>query len=167
MRVGLVAIGTSLAVLAAPWPGAPAPEPPEARVSLDLRDADVRQIAAALLEVSGLQGAVDPGVECRLTLKVHRLSWLKTLQTVLNACGLGYEEEGTLVRIATRERLLSEAAERRRLRELREETRSGRVALMRLSYARAREMAPLLGKLLAPHADVAYDERTNTLILVE
>jgi type IV pilus assembly protein PilQ len=167
MRVGLVAIGTCLAVVATPWPGAPDPRPPEARVSLDLRDADVRQIAAALLEVSGLQGAIDPGIECTLTLKVHRLGWLKTLQTVLNACGLGYEEEGTVVRIATRARLLSEAAERRRRRELREETPSGRVALVRLSYARAREMAPLLGKLLTPHADVVYDERTNTLILVE
>jgi type II secretory pathway component GspD/PulD (secretin) len=72
-----------------------------------------------------------------------------------------------VVRIATRARLLSEAAEGRRRGELREETRSGRVALVRLSYARAREMAPLLGKLLTPHADVVYDERTNTLILVE
>jgi type IV pilus assembly protein PilQ len=166
-RVLLVSIGTALAVLSAPWPRARAAEAPEARVSLDLRDADVRQVAHVLLEVSGLQGVLDPGIACRLTLKVHRLSWLKTLRTVLDACGLGYEEEGTVVRIATRERLLSEAAERRRLAELREETRSNRVALVRLSYARAREMAPLLERLLPPHATVAYDERTNTLILVE
>jgi type IV pilus assembly protein PilQ len=139
----------------------------EARVSLDVRDTDVHDLVAALLQVSGLQSIFDPGISCRLTLKVHELSWLKALQATLNACALGYEEEGTVVRIATRERLRSEAAEERRLAELKQETRSNRVALVRLSYGRAREMAPLLKKVLSSRAEVTYDDRTNTLIIID
>ena len=156
-----------VAALSLPGPCTGAADAPEARVSLDVRDADVHEITSALLEVSDLQGVFDPGIACRLTLRVHELSWLKALRATLDACGLGYEEEGTVVRITTRERLRSETAERRRLAELKQATRSNRVVRLRLSYARAREMAPLLKRLLSPHADVAYDDRTNTLIIID
>jgi len=143
-----------------------AAETPEARISLDLKEADVRTVADALLQVSGLQAVVDPEVSCRLTLKVHQLSWLRALQAALTACGLSYEGDGSVVRIATRERLRSELVERRRLAELKQESRPDRLTLVRLSYARAREMAPLLEKLLSPHTHVVYDDRTNTLVFV-
>jgi hypothetical protein len=37
---------------------------------------------------------------------------------------------------------------------------------LRLSYARAQAMAPLLDRILAPGGRVSYDERTNTLLVV-
>ncbi len=156
--------------IAVSWGGpglAAAADKAEARISLDAREADVRDLVGALLQVSGLQSVIDPDVSCRLTLKVHELSWVAAFQATLNACGLGYEEEGTVVRIATRERLRSELAERRRLNESRQESGPPRLTLVRLSCARAREMAPLLKKLLPPRADVVYDDRTNTLILID
>lgn len=158
---------TLVAILSSQGTRAVRADAPEARVSLDLREADVRDVVGALLQLSGLQSVFDPGISCRLTLKVHELSWRKSLQATLNACALGYEEEGSVVRIATRERLRSETAERRRLAEQKEELRSHRLELVRLSYARAREMAPLLKRLLPPHAGVVYDDRTNTLILID
>jgi type IV pilus assembly protein PilQ len=165
LRSATVAAGLTFAWGWAPCAGGA--DTPEARVSLDAREADVREVAGALVQASGLQSAFDPDISCRLTLNVHELSWRKAFEATLDACGLAYEEEGTVVRIATRERLRSELAERRRLNELRQQSRPGRVALVRLSYARAREMAPLLKKLLSPRADVVYDDRTNTLIVVD
>jgi type II secretory pathway component HofQ len=89
------------------------------------------------------------------------------LEATLNACGLAYEEEGSVVRVATRARLTAEATDRRRLAEMRSQRPAGRVALFRLSYARARDVAPLVRKHLSHRSQVIYDERTNTLIIAD
>ena len=39
--------------------------------------------------------------------------------------------------------------------------------VIRLSYARAAEVASLLKKYLSPRGDVAYDARTNTLFVTD
>ncbi len=142
-------------------------EAPEARVTLDVKQRGIQDIVAALVEASGLQVIFDPEVSCKVTVKVHETSWLTAFRASLNACGLGYEEEGNVVRIATRARLTAEAAERRRLVEEQRQRPGNRVELFRLSYARAREMAPLLAKVLSGRERVVYDERTNTLIIVD
>jgi type II secretory pathway component GspD/PulD (secretin) len=137
----------------------------EAGVTLDVRDADIHEIVGALLEVPGLQVVFDPGLSCRLTISVKALSWVKVLEESLDACALGYEEDGRVVRIATRARFTQEAADRRRLEEQAPATRPRRLALFRLSYARARELAPLIKSRLSPGGDAVYDERSNTLII--
>jgi type IV pilus assembly protein PilQ len=159
--------GTCLALAAALALGpAAAGEPGEARVSLDLKDAPVVDIVSVLAEVGGFQVVFDPGITCRLTMKIHEARWRSVLDTALSACALGREEEGDIVRVATVSRLKEEAAARRRLEEERRTAPVGRVDSFRLSYARAERMAPLLQRTLPATARVTYDSRTNTLILV-
>jgi type IV pilus assembly protein PilQ len=138
----------------------------EARVSLDLKDAPVVDVVSVLAEVGGFQVVFDPGIACRLTMKVNEARWRPVLDTALSACGLGREEEGDILRIATVSKLRQEAEARRKLDEERRMAPVGRVESFRLSYARAQEMASLLQRTLPPTARVTYDPRTNTLILV-
>jgi type IV pilus assembly protein PilQ len=142
-----------------------AADAPEARVTLDVKEAAIQDVVSALAEAADLQVVLEPGAACRLTLSVRALPWRKVLEATLNACGLAYEAEGGVVRVATRARLTAEATGRRRLAEMRSQRPVGRVALFRLSYARAREMAPLIRKHLSDQGQVIYDERTNTLII--
>jgi type IV pilus assembly protein PilQ len=142
--------------------GAGAGEP---RVSLDARDAPIVDIMRVLAEAGGFQVVFDTGIDCRLTLKLHETRWRSVLDTALSACRLGLEEEGDILRVAPIARLQEEAAARRRLEQERRATPSGRLALFRLSYARARELAPLLDRILTPAGRVSYDPRTNTLIV--
>jgi type II secretory pathway component HofQ len=137
----------------------------EARISLDVKDAPVVDIVRVLAETGGFQVVFDPGITCRLTMKVNEARWRRTLDTALSACALGLEEEGDILRVAPLSRLREEAAGRRRLEEERRAAGAGRLALFRLSYARAQEMAPLLERLLAPAGRVTYDPRTNTLMV--
>ena len=104
-----------------------------ARVSLDLKDAPVQDIVRLLAELGGFQVVFDPGVECKLTLRLHEARWLAVLDTTLRACGLGYEEEGDILRVAKTSRLMEESAARRRLEEERAQGGSGRITLFRLS----------------------------------
>jgi type IV pilus assembly protein PilQ len=118
-----------------------------------------------LAEAGGFQVVFDPDITCRLTMKLSGARWRSVLDATLSACGLGCEEEGNVLRVAPVSRLREEAEARRRLEDERRRTRSGRLESFRLSYARAQEMAPLLGRLVSPAGRVAYDARTNTLIV--
>ena len=139
----------------------------EALVALDVKNGTATDIVQALAEVAGLQAVLDPDVACRLTLKLNAVSFTLAFESVLRACGLGYEGEGNVLRVATIAHLRQEAADRRRLAEARSSSRPRGEVRLRLSYARAAEMAPKVKRFLSPRGEVAYDERTNTLILMD
>jgi type IV pilus assembly protein PilQ len=139
----------------------------EARISLDLKDAPVEDVMRVLSEVGGFQLVMDHVPPCTLTLKLTDVRWIQALDLSLRACSLDRQEEGDVIRVATLARFLEESAARRRLDEEREKAPAGRLSLFRLSYARASQMAPLLKRLLAPRGDVYYDERTNTVIIID
>lgn len=150
-------------VAAALGPGALGAEG-EARVSIDVKDAPAVDVVRVLVEAGGLQVVFDPGLECRLSATLHEVRWPRALDTILAACGLAYELEGGVLRVATLSRLREEAAARRRLEEERGAAPQGRLARIRLSHARAQETAPLLQRIL-PAGRVTYDARTNTLLV--
>lgn len=160
----LLPIVVAATVAAPPGPG-PTPGEERASVSLDVREGSVREIAGALLELGGFQVVFDPDVRCDLTVRVREVEWLLALDTALRACGLGREEAGGVVRVATLARLREEAERRRSLDAARGQTPSGELARFRLSYARAAEMAPLIDRLVSPRGRVTVDPRTNTLIV--
>ncbi len=149
-------------LVAAAVAGAPAGE---ARLSLDAKDAQVRDVVSLLAELGGFQAVFDPDTQCTLTLRLHDARWQTVLETTLRACGLAQEEEAGVMRVARRSRLAEEAAARRRLAEERARGGPDRIALFRLSYARAEALAPLVRSRLPPRSDVTWDARTNTLIV--
>jgi type IV pilus assembly protein PilQ len=138
----------------------------EARISLDVREADVQDVARLFAEIGGFQLVMDPGTSCRVTLKLNAVRWEQAFATVLRSCGLAREEDGGIVRVSTSARLTEEARAQRALDEARESARPRSASLLRLSYAKAAELAPVLSKML-PGAEVTWDARTNTLIVVD
>jgi type IV pilus assembly protein PilQ len=137
---------------------------PSPRVSVDLKEADVRAVAAALAETGGVQIVMDPDVRCSITVALRRAAWPAALDACLKACGLGLEGEGALWRAAPLARLAAETAAARELAQARGRRARRSVESIRLTYARAEEMAVIVRKLL-PGADVSHDARTNTLFV--
>jgi type IV pilus assembly protein PilQ len=131
-------------------------------IALDVKDAQAPEIIQVLAETAGLQVVFDPGLSCRLTLKLNAVSYERAFETVLRACRFDYEGEGNVLRVATIARLSQEASERRRLADAQREAAPRREVRLRLSYARATEMATLLKRVLSPRAEVVVDERTHT-----
>lgn len=139
----------------------------EARVSLDVKDAPIVDIVGLLAEVGGFQVVFDPGLSCKLTLKMTAARWLEVLDLSLRACGLGREEDNGIIRVAPVARLAEESAARRRLADERQRSGPRSLTRYRLSYARAQEMAPIVKRFLSPRGEVVYDTRTNTLIIID
>jgi type IV pilus assembly protein PilQ len=159
----LLVAGSGLAAAAPP----PASADGESRISVDLKDADIVDIVRLFAEVGGFQVVVDPGVTCKLTLKLNEVRWTSALDVALKSCGLGRDEENEIVRVAPVARLAAETAEQRKLDEERSLSGPLQMRTYRLSYARAAEMAPIIKKFLSPRGDVIYDSRTNTLIVMD
>lgn len=139
----------------------------EANVSVDFKDADIRDIVLLMAEVGQFQVVIDPGVACKLTLKLKDVPWDTALDLALRSCSLGYDVENAIYRIAPTAKLTAEMAERRRFAEEQRLNRPLRTVRYRLSYARAAELAPLIKKFLSPRGDVVYDVRTNTLYITD
>jgi type IV pilus assembly protein PilQ len=156
--------------LAAAPPTAAAPPPGqdgEARISIDVKDADIVDVVRLFAEVGGFQVVVDPGVSCKLTLKLNEVLWTSALDVALKSCGLGRDEENEIVRVAPVARLAAETAAQRKLDEERSLSGPLQMRTYRLSYSRAAEMAPIIKKFLSPRGEVIYDSRTNTLIVMD
>jgi len=151
----------SLALTASPAPRA------ETRISIDVKDADIVDVVRLLAEVGSFQVVVDPGVACKLTLKLNEVPWDTALDVSLRSCGLGQDDQNGVVRVATRAKLTAEYAEERKLAEERRLSGPLRTTRYVLSYAKAQDLAPVIKKFLSPRGDVVYDARTNTLIVTD
>jgi type IV pilus assembly protein PilQ len=142
-------------------------ESEETRISMDIRDAPINDIVLLLSEVGGFQVVLDPGIACKLTLKLREVRWQSALDVALRSCGLEREEEGGIMRVAPAGKLTAENEARRKLKEAAELARPRSLTTFRLSYARAAELAPLIKKMLSPAGEVVVDARTNTLIVID
>ena len=135
-------------------------------LSLDFQQADVRSVLRLLGEIAGLNLVIDPDVSGQIDVRLTDVPWQQAFDVVLTSARLRATPDGLVVRVASQQRWLAEAAERGREAELL--MASGeRVLLTRtLSYARAADVMPILAKgALSPRGDVQVDARTNTLVV--
>ena len=143
-------------------------ETDSATISIDVKDADVLDVLRLLAELGEFNLAADPDVECKATLSLKDVPWPQVLDLVLKTCRLGQDRLGeNLVRVAKMEALREELEQRRKYED--EKALAGPLTTryQRLSYARARELAPVLERFLSPRGSIVFDERTNTLIITD
>jgi type IV pilus assembly protein PilQ len=149
-------------------PAAASESTQETLIDIDVREADARDVLRLLAEVGGFNLAVDPGVTCDATLKLKQVPWPQVLDLVLRTCGLEQERLGeNLVRVAPAEEIRKEYQERRKYQEEKALAGPLETRYVRLAYARAKDVAPMLSKFLSPRGSVVFDERTNTLIVTD
>jgi type II secretory pathway component HofQ len=76
-------------------------------ISLDLKDADIKDVLRTFAELRKLNIAIDPDVKGSVTLRLHDVPWDQALDVILRINGLGYVLEGNILRVGTPARLLS------------------------------------------------------------
>ena len=137
------------------------------RISMNLVDTDIKQIFRLFHEISGLNFVLDPGVEGKVTIVLDNVPWDQALDIILKNNGLDKVLENNVIRIATTQKLASEAAARKSLRENRELEVEPVTITRTLSYAKAKDVENVIknGGILSPRGKVIVDERTNALIV--
>lgn len=139
-------------------------------ISMDFDGVDLKAILRTFSEVAGVNLVIDPDVDGTVNIKLKDVPWNQALAVVLRTNGLACVPVGTIVRIAPRGTLTNELSEGTKLRqaqasEERNQLRETRV--VQLSYAKAKDVAPLVESAVLTPSFGTYqvDDKTNVIIL--
>ncbi len=137
------------------------------RISLNLVDANIKQVFRLFHEISGINFVLDPSVTGRVTIVVDNVPWDQALDLILKNNGLDKVLENNVIRIATTQKLAEEAQRRKQLKEAKELEAEPITITRTLSYAKAKQVERVIrdGGVLSQRGRVIVDERTNTLII--
>lgn len=136
-------------------------------LSLNLKDADIKDVVRTFAELTGLNIAVDPGVSGSVTVDFVDVPWDQALDLILRQNNLTYVLEGNVMRIGTIDRLASEVQAARTLAEQERLNVALTTLGFKLSYARAVDVAAMLRDVASPRARIIVDPRTNQLMISE
>jgi type IV pilus assembly protein PilQ len=136
-------------------------------LSLNLKDADIKDVLHTFQQLTGLNIAVDPQVTGAVTVDFTDIPWDQALEIILRQNGLAYVLEGNVMRVGTAARLADEAEANRRLADQQRLNVPLETVGFKLSYARATDVSALLREMASPRARIIVDQRTNQLIISE
>ncbi len=134
-------------------------------ISLDLQDTDIDNALRIIAEVSNLNIIASDDVTGKVTLRLIDVPWDQALDVILKTNGLDKVQEGNVIRIAPVEKLRQEREALKQATQAQEELEPLQVRYIRISYARAAELRTLVEEVVTERGSVAYDERTNQLII--
>ena len=131
---------------------APAAAGQAALISVDFKDADIRQVLRIISLKSGVDIVAGADVEGLVTIKLTNVPWEEALDIILRTYGFTYERKGNIVRVLT-----VDAIEREALA----------TEVFPLNYATAKEVPDVIKEMLSERGRVKFDERTNTIIVTD
>ena len=137
-------------------------------ISLELKDADIKDVLRTFAKITGLNVVVDPDVSGSVTVNLENVPWDQCLDIILRINRLGYSVENNVLRVARMERLTQEKSQAAAFRKESENAAPLRTITKTLSYAKAAQVKVLLtsqGFILSDRGSVVVDERSNMLII--
>jgi type IV pilus secretin PilQ/predicted competence protein len=137
------------------------------RLSLDFKDADIKNVFRLLAEVSGKNIVVTDDVNRKVTLRLVEVPWDQAMDLLITTNGLGKDEVGSVVRISTTARLEADRLQQKKTEKAREDAEPLQTAYFNINYARVRDLEPKVKTLLTkrPDAALVIDERSNTMMV--
>jgi len=135
------------------------------KLSLDFKDADVKNILRLIAEVSNLNIIAAENVTGRITMRLVDVPWDQALDIILTSKGLDKRQVGNVIWIAPRDALKKEDQELLEARRAREKLEDLKTELIPVNYATAKELVPQIKHVLSDRGDIKVDDRTNMIIV--
>ena len=110
------------------------------KISLDFKDADIKNVFRLLAEVSGLNIIVTADVNRRVTLRLLEVPWDQAMDLIISTNGLDKEQIGNVVRISTAGTLKAERSDLLAAKKAREDFEPMQTVYFNLNYAKAKEL---------------------------
>jgi len=148
---------------------------------MDFKDADINNLLRIIAEVSGMNVVAGGDVTGKVSVRLVNVDWQQALDVILKINGMGWEEDGNIIRVAPLAKLEAErkaredarvAAARAKEAEVRTQVQIEPLVnkVVSVNYAKAQDVVKNLDRLKTTgraDASVVTDERTNTLIITE
>ena len=137
------------------------------KISLDFKDADIKNVFRLLAEVSGLNLVVTNDVNRRVTLRLVEVPWDQALDLIISTNGLDKEQIGNVVRISTAGTFKAERSDLLAAKKAREDFEPMQTVYHNLNYATAKDLETKIKSLMSKRLDAALvvDERSNTIMV--
>lgn len=134
---------------------------PDGMVSLDFRDADIRDVLRVLAYKSGVNIVAGPEVAGLVTIQLDNVPWQRALDIVLQTYGYAYEKRESIISVTTVENLKKRREDAVILSDQEPLVTKSFV----LSYAKAANVVTSVEKMKTERGAVNFDERTNSIII--
>jgi type IV pilus assembly protein PilQ len=135
------------------------------KLSLDFKDADVKNILRLIAEVSNLNIIAGDDVKGKITMRLVDVPWDQALDLILQTSALGMNRVGNVVRIAPTDTLKKEVQAELEAKRAKEKLEDLVTELISINYATGKELIPQIKHVLSDRGDVKVDDRTNILIV--
>jgi type IV pilus assembly protein PilQ len=135
------------------------------KLSLDFKDADIKNILRLIAEVSNFNVITADDVTGKVTMRLVDVPWDQALDVVLQAKGLGKTQVGNVIWVAPREALRRQEQDFLEQKRAKEKLEDLVDDLIPINYATAKDIMPQVKGILSDRGDIKVDDRTNTLIV--
>lgn len=138
------------------------------RLTLNFQNIETRAVLQLLADTSDLNIVVSDTVAGNVTLRLQNVPWDQALDIVLRTKGLDMRQHDNVIIVAPADEIAERERRELESRKQIEELVPLRSEFIQVNYAKAGELAALIGggnALLSDRGSVAIDERTNTLLV--
>jgi type II secretory pathway component HofQ len=135
------------------------------KLSLDFKDADIKNVFRLLAEVSGLNIVVTDEVNKKVTVRLVEVPWDQALDLLIDTNGLGKEQTGNIVRISTAAQLKKEKDDLAAAQKAKDDLEPLQTAYFNVNYAKVKELEPKAKLLLSKRGILTSDDRSNTIVV--
>ncbi len=136
---------------------------PAGNVTLDFREADIKNVLKVLAYKSKVNIIAGPEVVGMVNIQLKDVPWQKALEVILSTYGYSYEQRGTVMLVTTVENLKKRREDAKTLADQEPLTTE---AFM-LNFGKAEEIVKSLDKVKTARGSVNFDKRTNAVIVTD
>ncbi len=137
-----------------------------ALISLDFKNLPILDALRTIAEVSGMNMIVSEDVSGTLTMKLDNVPWDQALDLILDTKSLGKVMEGNVMRIATKDQLQKEKAQRMAEREAERKFEDLATKIIPINYMKASDMQRVVKPILTEgRGEVDAHRATNSIII--
>ncbi len=135
------------------------------KVTLEFKDADIKNIFRIIAEVSGYNMIIDNAVSGKVTLRLVNVPWDQALDIILETNSLGMTKVGNVIRVLPLGIIKKEEEEKLASQKAKEKLEDLVSKLISVSYSKASDVSAKLKGVMTDRGKVEVDDRTNTIIL--
>ena len=135
------------------------------KVTLEFKDADIKNIFRIIAEVSGYNMIIDSAVVGKVTIRLVNVPWDQALDILLETNNLGMKKVGNVIRVLPAAIVKKEEEEKLASKKAMEKLEDMVTKVIPVSYATASDISSKLKGVMTDRGTAIVDDRTNTIIL--
>lgn len=138
------------------------------KVTLEFKDADIKNIFRIIAEVSGYNMIIDSAVTGKVTIRLVNVPWDQALDLILETNGLGMTKLGNVIRVLPATMIKKAEEDMLASKQIKEKLEDlAPPILIPVSYAKASDIKIRLDNIKTDRGKIDVDDRTNTIIMTD